>query len=103
MAEEKVERVNDDNAIIQQGNQAFEKDQEIKPVTVRIICAEAQGKIAGKAEIEGRGKIKEHRLKIEKGTAQALGVAGQTVQPEKIQREKEDDSQHHHDGKQNGK
>lgn len=68
-------------------------------MAVRIVCAEAQRKVTGKTEIEGSGKIKKHRLEIEKGAAQPLGIAGQTVQPEKIQCEKEDDRQHHHNGK----
>lgn len=45
-------------------------------MAIRIVCAEAQRKVTGKTEIEGSGKIKKHRLEIEKGAAQTLSIAG---------------------------
>ncbi len=52
-------------------------------MAIRIVCAEAQRKVTRKTEIEGSGKIQQHRLEIEKGAAQPLGIAGQTVQPDR--------------------
>ena len=71
-------------------------------MAIRIVSTEAQRKITGKTEIKSGGKIQQDRLKIQKGAAQPLGVAGQTVQPEKIQRKEKNDGQHHDHREQNG-
>ena len=95
VAQEEVVEVDDDDAGIEHGEDAFKKDEEAEVGAVGDEVAVAEGEIGDEAEIEGGGEVQKNGAIVVLGGAETLGGAGEGVDPEVVKGEEEDDGANH--------